>query len=230
MERLIEYRGETHNLAQWSRITGIGITTLCGRLKKGWKPERILSKENCLKDASGANEEEWRAVVGYEGLYEVSRNGLIRSISYGKKAFFLHPTTGKRTQRDSVMLTKERERKRVSVHRIVAMAFVENPNPEKYTEVNHKDENPLNNKAENLEWCDRSYNMHYNNLPARITRHKKEVIGTDEEGNEIRFESTQEAKRNGYEPSGIYGSIHKPLKNGARRKYKGLYWRYGKCQ
>lgn len=230
MERLIEYRGEVHNLSQWSQITGIGKTTLCERLKKGWSPERILSKDNCHEDASTATDEEWRAVVGYEGLYEVSRNGLIRSVSYWKKARFLHPTTGKRTQRDSVMLSKNGEQKRVSVHRIVAMAFVENPNPEKFTEVNHKDENPLNNKAENLEWCDRPYNMHYNNLHARIKRYRRETVGTDEKGNEIRFESLQEAKRNGYDPGGIWQSVNKPMRDGTQRKYKGMYWRCGECR
>lgn len=46
-----------------------------------------------------------------------------------------------------------------SVHRLVAKAFI--PNPNDLPEVNHKDENPLNCKASNLEWCDRQYNIEY---------------------------------------------------------------------
>ena len=63
------------------------------------------------------------------------------------------------------------KKKTVSVHRLVAMAFVNNPNPDKYKEVNHIDENKLNNNADNLEWCTRSYNQKY-----YAKRHPYEII------------------------------------------------------
>lgn len=58
-----------------------------------------------------------------------------------------------------VRLRKNGEQRRYSVHRLVAETFIENPN--NLPEVNHKDENKLNNSVENLEWCDRVYNINY---------------------------------------------------------------------
>lgn len=65
------------------------------------------------------------------------------------------------SQYDRVHLNKDGKRKIASVHRLVAIAFVENPCPEKFKEVNHIDEDKTNNNANNLEWCDRSYNQKY---------------------------------------------------------------------
>jgi len=220
----IEYKGESRSLYDWSKITGIGYTTIWGRYKKGWSPERILSKENCQKEATSAEDEEWRQVFGYEGLYEVSQNGLIRTF-YGKKPHYLNPSINCRDNRMSVMLSKDGKSRRISVHRIVALAFVENPDPAHFTEINHKDENPQNNKAENLEWCDRNYNMHYNNLPQRITRHRKGLIAFNDD-KELIFESFREAKKHGFDSGGIWAAIHEPLKDGKSRMYKGFYWRY----
>ena len=64
-----------------------------------------------------------------------------------------------------VKLIKNGTGKYAYVHRLVALAFIDNPNH--YTEVNHKDENPKNNTVENLEWCTRSYNMSYGTIQDR---------------------------------------------------------------
>ena len=112
-----------------------------------------------------------------------------------------------------------RDRKRITVHRLVAMAFVSNPN--NYTEVNHIDENPKNNRADNLEWCTRKYNMNYGTTPYRLNiKRKKPVEGYDEKGNLIKFNSVRCGKIAGYDSSGII----KAIKTGGQ--YKGLYWRY----
>lgn len=55
--------------------------------------------------------------------------------------------------------------KSIKIHRLVAKAFIDNPN--KYEQVNHKDENKLNNNANNLEWCDLNYNINYGTSHAR---------------------------------------------------------------
>lgn len=115
-------------------------------------------------------------------------------------------------------------RKRVSVHRLVALAHVFNQNPTLYTEVNHKDENPLNNNAENLEWCDRSYNMHYGTLPERIgvlNRSRRKPVEAIKDGAVIKhYEFLREVCEDGYDTSGVWYSIHKD------KPYKGLMWRY----
>lgn len=171
----------------------------------------------------------WKTIPGYEGLYEASNLGNIRSLpKYNShKTRLLKPTLNKERGRLSVILcSSPSERKRVSVHRLVAMAFVENPDPGAFTEINHKDENPLNNKADNLEWCDRWYNMHYNNLHDRITRpQRKGVVGVNSDGNIIFFNSLLEAEKNGYCRQTLSEII-----NGKRKKgnfYRGYFWEVG---
>lgn len=119
--------------------------------------------------------EEWRPIEGYEGLYEVSNTGRVRSldmyvkIGYGN--YRLHK--GK-----VISLLKKGEYGYIQVnlcyngklykkyvHRLVAQAFI--PNPDNLPEVNHKDEDKTNNSVENLEWCDRKYNMNFGTVRIR---------------------------------------------------------------
>ena len=112
--------------------------------------------------------EEWRPIVGYEGLYEVSNTGQVRSLDmYVKsksKSYRLHKgkvlSPGKDTDGYlKVCLSCNGKNKMFFVHRLAAQAFI--PNPDNLPEINHKDENPGNNSVDNLEWCDRSYNNTY---------------------------------------------------------------------
>lgn len=170
--------------------------------------------------------EEWRPVKGYEGLYEVSDLGNIRSLPkyHYKTSKLLKPTYNKHRGYLSVMLCLNSEvHKRIFVHRIVAEAFVPNLDPEKNKEINHKDENPLNNRADNLEWCDRWYNTHYNNLVERISRPKrKAIIGISPDGEKVSFASISDTKKNGFCSRVISNII-----NGHRQCgnfYKGYFW------
>ena len=101
----------------------------------------------------------WKDVKGYEGLYKVSNKGRVYSISTNR---YMIPQL---TNSDYyyINLTKDKETKKITIHRLVAFMFVHNPNPEKFKIVNHKDENKLNNNASNLEWCDYQYNNTYGN-------------------------------------------------------------------
>ena len=110
--------------------------------------------------------EEWRSVVGYEGLYEVSNTGQVRSLDrYVKgKSYRLHKgkvlSPGKNSRGYlSAVLSYNGKHKAITVHRLVAEAFL--PNPDNLPEINHKDEDKTNNSVDNLEWCDRSYNNNY---------------------------------------------------------------------
>ena len=101
----------------------------------------------------------WKDVKGYEGLYKVSNKG--RVYSFITNRYMIPQLTN--TGYHYIDLTKNKETKRITIHRLVAFTFVHNPNPEKFKIVNHKDENKLNNNASNLEWCDTQYNNTYGN-------------------------------------------------------------------
>lgn len=99
--------------------------------------------------------EEWRAIAGYEGLYEVSNLGRVRSLKYwgGNRVAILKQATSKRGYK-KIALTSEK--KTFLIHRLVAQAFI--PNPENKPEVNHIDGNKQNNCVNNLEWVTGSEN------------------------------------------------------------------------
>ena len=120
----------------------------------------------------------WKDIKGYEGLYQVSNKGRVKSLNYRR--------TGKEKILSSspnsygyliVGLCKNGKQKPFYIHRLVAEAFLTNPN--NLLEVNHKDENKENNHVENLEWCDRKYNNNYGSRMERVSvslkgkKHKK---------------------------------------------------------
>lgn len=100
--------------------------------------------------------EEWKPIRGYEERYMVSNMGRVRSRTKVLKA-----STGNIYAQVILNNGDVRHRKTVTVHRLVAEAFVENPLPNEYKYINHKDENKRNNKADNLEWCTAKYNLAY---------------------------------------------------------------------
>lgn len=100
--------------------------------------------------------EVWRPVKGYETLYEVSNFGRVRSLFRYKR--ILKPMISN-SGYQRVDLFKNKKRKQFSVHRLVAIAFIDNPFDKPF--VNHKDENKLNNCIDNLEWLDHIENCQY---------------------------------------------------------------------
>lgn len=115
--------------------------------------------------------EEWRPVVGYEGLYEVSNTGQVRSLDkYDSINRFYEGRILKlfadRLGYLRVQLYSNSKRKSFLVHRLVAQAFI--PNPDNLPQVNHRDEDPSNDNVENLEWCDGKYNVNYGTRIDRI--------------------------------------------------------------
>lgn len=123
--------------------------------------------------------EEWRDVEGYEGIYQVSNLGRVKSlVGYNGHVYIKREKILKNSLKDSgsgykrygVTLSVKGKIKHCMVHKLVAKAFI--PNPNNYEVINHKDGNSLNNHIDNLEWCTVSYNLQH----AYNTKLKKSKI------------------------------------------------------
>lgn len=118
-------------------------------------------------------QEQWRTIEGYEGLYEVSNMGRVRSLDRIDKLGRLKPGRILSPSIDKkgyckITLFREGVRYYYGVHRLVAQAFL--PNPEGLPIINHKDENPSNNRVDNLEWCTYEYNINYGTRNERAAK------------------------------------------------------------
>ena len=99
----------------------------------------------------------WKNIKGYEGLYQISNLGRVKSFRRKNKVILKL-----REDKDSYLLVnlyKDRKQRTFKVHRLVAQAFLDDKN--NLPEVNHRDENKVNNCLENLEWCTHVYNNNY---------------------------------------------------------------------
>lgn len=121
--------------------------------------------------------EEWKDVVGYEGIYKVSNQGRVLLC---KKNKFLSQRTDTYGYK-IVTLYKCNQRKDMKVHRLVAFAFIDNPN--NYPQINHKDEIKDNNCVDNLEWVSNKYNANYGTRNKRISDKQKGVSRSQGEKN-----------------------------------------------
>lgn len=165
----------------------------------------------------------WKDIKDYEGLYQVSNLGRIKSLyNYRGKGNILKQKNKRGYYQ--VGLRKNNIRKWVSVHRLVAIAFIENPN--NYSNINHKDENPLNNCIDNLEWCTTRYNNMYGTRIERVKeKTSKPVIQFDLKGNFIKeYKSVSDASR---ETNTSASNIVKCCKKHPKyNKVKNYIWRY----
>lgn len=139
-------------------------------------------------------QETWKDIPGYEGLYQVSNLGRVKSL----------PRHGTRSDEEMIMtqhkdgkgymrlwLCKNCVQKNFKVHRLVASAFL--PNPDNLPQINHKDENKQNNSADNLEWCDNRYNSVYNDKAKKVGRKLGKKVKCLETG--IVYSSISDAAR-----------------------------------
>ena len=110
-------------------------------------------------------EEIWCTIKGYEGMYEVSDQGRVRSLKFGKERILRPGMDG--CGYLQVGLWKNGDRNVFLVHRLVAQSFI--PNPDNLPEVNHRDENKENNFVQNLEWCSDKYNTNYGTRNQRVS-------------------------------------------------------------
>lgn len=119
-----------------------------------------MNNLNIIASSSSGNahiDEVWKPIVGYEGLYEVSNLGRVKTLKINNdKARHQKTKILKQCKNSSGYLIVNLSNKTKRVHRLVAMTFI--PNPNKLPIINHKDGNKLNNNVSNLEWCTHSYN------------------------------------------------------------------------
>lgn len=109
------------------------------------------------------------SVPGYDGLYEVSNLGNVKSLRTGKLLKQSKDKAGYKI----LSLTKDGKSKSFLVHRLVALTFI--PNPQGLPEVNHKDETHDNNVLENLEWISKKGNRNYGTYKERMSKTQKEA-------------------------------------------------------
>lgn len=171
-------------------------------------------------------QEVWKDIKGYEGLYQVSNSGRVKSFHHNKEKIlkgsandmgYLH-----------VGLNKNGKCKFKMNHRLVAEAFI--PNQNNLPFINHKDCNPLNNQVDNLEWCDQRYNVLYDNanqkkLNTRTANNSWnkpiKIAQLDDDNNIISvFNSSNEAK----EKLGISHTLE--VCRGKRKRAGGYKWKF----
>lgn len=173
--------------------------------------------------------EEWKAVVEYEGLYEVSNMGRVRSLKFGKAKELCPANNGLGYL--FVGLCKGGKSQTKLIHRLVAEAFI--PNPDNLPCVNHKDEVKTNNRVSNLEWCTQSYNLEYSNIHKKaiakqfwekgnaVTR--KPISQFTKDGQFLReFESIMDASRQ----TGVDIASISRCCLGSRKSAGGFVWRF----
>lgn len=134
----------------------------------------------------------WKDIDNFIGKYQISNYGRVKSLNYwgGKKEGIMKPQTDKNGYLCVGLKNSDDGRKEINVkvHRLVAQAFIQNP--QNLPQVNHKDEDKTNNCVENLEWCDAKYNLSYGSHNEKV---KKSLTGrklTEEHKQKVRDGST----------------------------------------
>ena len=160
-------------------------------------------------------QEIWKDIPGYDGAYQVSNLGRVRSIR------IMNPFT-LNSGYLGLSLYKDKKEKHFLIHRLVASAFCENPN--NFSQVNHKDENKMNNCADNLEWCTNLYNRHYGTGIERMRKKKGKAIKQFTLNGELvaEYPSIMDAERTlGFDHSSICACC-----KGKKKQYNGFVWKY----
>lgn len=165
-------------------------------------------------------QEIWKDIKGYNGRYQISDNGNVRSLNYNNtnKTHLLTKTlTPYGYYR--IGLNKDKKRKLFFVHKLVAEAFIHNPN--NYPQVNHIDGNKLNNNVNNLEYCTQSHNIKEAYRLKLMKPRKIKINQFDLQGNFIKqWHSIKEIEL-------FYNCRHiSDCCKGKRKTAKGFIWKY----
>lgn len=173
-------------------------------------------------------EEVWKDIPSYEGYYQVSNLGRIKRLPRHK------PTDKRKTHNNirkprlaengyfRINLSKDNSVKWFGIHRLVALAFI--PNPDKLPVINHKDENKQNNRVDNLEWCDRVYNIQYGSRTERMAKTRGKAVAQITKDGELvaTYYSIGEAGRQ----TGLDHRVICRVCNGKAKLYHGFRWEF----
>lgn len=190
-----------------------------------WRPIKDRRKQH---DTSSLEGEEWKDVPGYEGIYKISSLGRVLS-SYSRKILVPCYSGKKPKQYYAVTLAKDGIKTRYYIHKLVALAFI--PNPNGYTDIDHINTNKEENTVTNLRWCSQSMNMNNPLTRAKIAKFNatigkkgikhKQVVQL-KNGELIRtFRTASEAARHGFEHTCIRNCC-----KGISKLHHGFQWMY----
>lgn len=189
--------------------------------------------------------EQWKDIKGYEGFYQISNFGKVRSLKRyrrnGKSGYIqfgkILKVQSNKQGYQSVTLYKEGRPKRISLHRLVAQAFISNPL--KLPQINHRDENPSNNQVDNLEWCTAKYNNNYGNHNLNLSNtlkhtNKQIAIVNGKKASKPVLQFTLSGELVKKYPSQVEAARSNEIRQdgisdccrGKTKKYKGFVWKF----
>lgn len=172
------------------------------------------------------DKEIWKNIDGYDGNYQISNYGNVRSmdrIVHGRNDYFQNGKILKNAndgRYDFVRISYNGKNKTHYIHRLVAEYFI--PNNNNYPCVNHKDENKQNNYVDNLEWCTQKYNVNYGERNNKISQKLGTKVARIKNGEIDKVYNTQaEAKKDGF----LQSQISKCC-NGLLKTHRGYEWKF----
>lgn len=166
-----------------------------------------------------------KKIEGFDRYY-ISKTGQILDIDYDRTK--KNKLLKQQTTLDGykfVQLSKNGKIYNKRIHRLVAQAFI--PNPNNYPQVNHKDEDKTNNNVDNLEWVTAKYNTNYGTRTQRaVSKRKKKVLAYSLNGDFLfELESASCAEKLGFSQGHITSCCR-----GKRKKHKNIIWKYAQSQ